>query len=290
MANENLNENTAESSEKAEENISNYNLIYNTLFDAGNIKYSRDYTEDELSSRDKLSYEYQWNDIKPSKSMSERDADDGMYFDVESNTVVFPERELIDDEILALVEFQSDINSLYDENHSKPVYGMISEQEAVEIAKNEVLYFYGAVSSDYNISCGYDEGSEDGYGSDKNMFSVMFEPVNTPYIEEQGTDYYVYFVDIEAETGDVITVDSYYSGMKEETEEAESLRDSEKAEFEKRSREIMNIPDLGEVKEQYISQQTRGRSVCTVFELDGKDLNVELTYPNMDKVGWNVEG
>ena len=86
-------------------------------------------------------------------------------------------------------------------NRSQPERGMISEQEAIETAKNEILYFYGEISSDYNISCGYNGADEDGFGSDKNIFSVMFEPVDMPYIEEQDTDYYVYFVDIEVETG-----------------------------------------------------------------------------------------
>ena len=273
-----------------ENHIANYDLIHNPLFDAENIKYSRDYIGDELNRRDKLSYEYQWNNMRPSKSMSERTADEGMYFDISNNMVVYPERELTDDEILALVEFQFDINSLYEQNRAKPVSGMISEQEAVETAKNEILYFYGAVSSDYNISCGYNEAGEDGYGSDKNVFSVMFEPVDMPYLEEQNTDYHVYFVDIEAETGNVITVDSYYSGMGDETEEVKSLSDTERADFEKKSREVMrNIPNLGNVKEQYINPSGE-RSVCTVFELDGKELKVELTYPNMEKVGWSVEG
>lgn len=283
--------NTISNSNAAERGyIANYDLIHDPLFDAENIKYSRDYIGDELNRIDKLIYEYQWNNMKPSKSMNERTADEGMYFDIKNNMVVYPERELTDDEILALVEFQADINSLYEQNRGKPVNGMISEQEAVETAKNEILYFYGVVSSDYNISCGYNEAGEDGYGPDKNMFSVMFEPVDMPYLAEQSTDYHVYFVDIEAETGDVITVDSYYSGMKADTEEVNSLTADEKSAFEKKSREVMrNIPNLGNVKEQYINP-SGGRSVCTVFELDGKELKVELTYPNMEKVGWSVEG
>lgn len=50
---------------------------------------------------------------------------------------------------------------------------------------------------------------------------------------------------------------------------------------------MRNTVQLGKVKEQYISPLGK-RSVCTVFELEGTDIKVELTYPNMDKVGWSV--
>ena len=83
-------------------------------------------------------------------------------------------------------------------------------------------------------------------------------------------------------------MDSYYSGIKDKTEEVKSLNSIESAEFEKKSREAMrNTVQLWKVKEQYISPLGK-RSVCTVFELEGTDIKVELTYPNMDKVGWSV--
>lgn len=269
---------------KAETAGGNYDLIYDSEFDPENIKYSRDYNDEEIQNYQKMNYEYYWNDKRPLKSLQDRKKSDGLYFDVDENMVVYPKRMLNDDELLAIVEFNADINSLYRENWATPNESSIREERAKDIAEEEIIKFFGDNILNYNISCGY---NEEEVGDNVNgVYLVMFEPINMPYLDEAKADYYVYFVDIDAGSGEVISVDSYYSHRNSETKEVSALSESDKNNYELKSREAMkNVVSLEKVNDQYISKVYK-RTVFTVFESKDGNYKVELSYPDMKKVGW----
>lgn len=274
--------------EKAPQNIEisdekGNKLIYNPLFDVDNISYSRNFYKSEIERRGKLNYEYSYNKAMPSKTMDERAKEDGLYFDREKNMVVLPERELTDEEILALCDFYANINTLFEKNRPHPTEDMITKEDAEKIAEEEVKAFYSAELKNFNMDCAYngDIGREEGSCA----YTVCFSPINEPYLAEEKKPYYVYFVDIDAYTGKTLSVDSYYSRKKSEWKKAANLSEKEKKEFAEKSKAAMKgIADIGSLDKLYISKF--GNSVVTCFDNGAYKYNVELSYPNMDKVGW----
>lgn len=196
--------------ENREVNVEKGNkLIYDPLFDVDNISYSRNYYEGEMDRIPKMNYEYYYNDVKPTKTLDERTEEDGLYFDKEKNTVVLPDRELTDDELLAISEFHEDVNTLFEKNRPHPTEDMITSEEAEERAKAEVKKTYGADIKKFNVESAYDDNEETG-----KVYSILFTPINEPYLDEEKIPYYVYIVDIDPYTGKTLSVDYWYSGRK----------------------------------------------------------------------------
>ncbi len=275
--------------EKAPQNI-NVNLekgnklIYDPLFDVDNISYSRSFYKSEIERREKINYEYSYNKAMPSKTMDERVKEDGLYFDREKNMVVLPERELTDDEILALCDFAANINTLFEKNRPHPTEDMITNEDAEKIAEEEVKAFYNAELKNFNMDCAYigDIGREEGSCA----YSVCFSPINEPYLAEEKKPYYVYIVDIDACTGETLSVDSYYSRQKSEWKKVDTLSEKEKEQFIEKSRLAMKgIAQLGIFKEQHIYEH--GQNVVITSFYNGAEIyEVALSYPDMYNVGW----
>lgn len=258
-------------------------LIYDPLFDVNNISYSRNFYKSEVDRREKNNYEYKYNKAMPSKTMDERTKDDGLYFDREKNMVVLPESEQTDDEILTLCDFAKNINTLFEKNRPHPTEDMVTHKEAEKRAEAEVKSFYGADLKEFNMDCTYngDIGREKGSCA----YTVCFSPINEPYLAEEKALYYVYIVDIDAYTGEALSVDSYYS-HRSEWKKVKELSENEKKQFIESSKAVMKgIVQLGNFSEQYISQMGE-RTVITSFYNGVDKYEVELSYPHMDKVGW----
>ncbi len=259
-------------------------LIFDPLFDVDNISYSRSFYKSEIERKAKINYEHQYNNARPSKTMDERTKDYPLYFDREKNMVVLPNREMTDDELLTMCDFDYNINTLYEKNRPHPTEDMIKADEAEKRARNEVTLFYGADLDKFNIECSYngDIGGEKG----RYHYTVCFSPINEPYLAEEGTPYHVYFVDIDANTGETLDTDSYYSHRRSRWKATDSLSAKEKNEFIQKSRSAMkNIADLGKFSGQYISKQGND-TVVTSFDNGNEKYEVELSYPDMDNVGW----
>jgi hypothetical protein len=264
----------------------------NALLEAENVAYSRELSEAEVSRRVKLSYEYEYNGKRPQKPLSERTKVDELYFDGESNTVVLPERELTDEELLALTDYYACVNSLYEKNKAQPKNTAVTEEEAVELAKAELgTFFNEAFTSDnYNADCAYNESEQqnESYERGRNRFSVTLSPVNMPYLDEAGIEYRVYFADIDSENGQILSVSVYDNKLKEKTKATDGITEEEKESFKKASAVAMSeVTELDTDTEPFVSDIGK---VSVYSEVAGKSAvyRVELSYPDMSRLGWEI--
>lgn len=141
--------------------------------------YSRELTDHEKEKMEELKEKYK-NGTFPVQTLTrvktQTDADDitEFYFVEDSSLFVLPSRQLTDEEMLEMIDFyysrdyslaekveqeKTDI----DNTQGLMENAEMNENEAIEIAKEEVKKIYGTDCKDYNITADYDDAG--GYGS-----------------------------------------------------------------------------------------------------------------------------
>lgn len=166
--------------------------------------FSRDYTKEEKQRFAKLSMDYMQGTFPESSLREEPTADesitDELYFAQDMSVYYLPQREMTDEELLQIIDFQTKRDyALERQNPSsteKPatVEGEITQDQAVEHAKAYLSDIFGVLADGRELNC---YRTEEGYYSDQPVYVVTFSVRSVEY----------FYFTIDAGTGNLINVD-----------------------------------------------------------------------------------
>ncbi|MDE6845609.1 MAG: hypothetical protein K2J99_07570 [Lachnospiraceae bacterium] len=179
--------------------------------------YSREYTDSENARYRDLLEKYQAGTF-PEKEIPKVDSKedvktDELCFVVPDSTFYLPERELTDEEILEIIDFDVKRNYALEQNYNREhaeeiaqmaeeqkeliadnvAEGGITEQQAVEIAVGKLYDIYGSRGEGMEMRCRYNESSISGMGNP--CYSINWSNEVT---------HKTYYIDISAQDGRVL--------------------------------------------------------------------------------------
>lgn len=232
--------------------------------------FSRDYTEGEKERFAKLSMDYMQGTFPEGVLREEPVADeslaDELYFAQDMSAYHFPQREMTDEELLQIIDFQTKRDyALEQQNPSSPkktvtVEGEITQDQAVDHAKAYLSDIFGLLADGRELNFYRDE--EDYYYSDQPVYVVTFSVRSVEY----------FYFTIDAGTGDLIKV--VHNLAEEMNEEALGVNDM------KEGRDQLYI----KVKETLTKTPSNGtpyeKVTCSYRERDGVLKNFNRIYFN----------
>jgi hypothetical protein len=169
---------------------------------------NRDLSESEQSRKLLLSDQYLYDDIRPESIISTSGSTSDLYIDIDNDFLHYPNRELTDEELLQIIDFNKKINyvlSLGDVKAS-PSIKDINEDEAATKAIESVEKLFGIDTSKLEVTVGYL-----GSGPINNLYLVRMAPYRRDYLRANEETFWEYAIFIDTLTGDVIQTKSWCS-------------------------------------------------------------------------------
>lgn len=250
------------------------------------IKRNREFSETEQNREFELRQQYYNYGISPNNRLSLEKVDNQPYFDINTMEFVFPEKEMNDEELLEIIDFNAIINyclELEHESQNKELTEKISlnEDELKTEFVSLIEDFYDISVSEMNL---YDDVAD-------GVINYTLEPKNMSVIDAQGKPYYIYTGVVDTNTGKILSIDSYYSYRGKESEEVSSLTEDEKSELYSVSYELLSdvvgsykVSDFTKTKI-YVPVE-KGKSINVVYNFRNEYYSIELAYPTFTPMGY----
>lgn len=124
---------------------------------------TRALTDTEIQRITELRHQYIQNDLRPQNELATEPVSQQFYIDFNNRIFHYPERELTDEEILQLVEWDLAIeyaNSLQYENQYFSETDSITEQQVIQTAKQYIEKLFDADTENLKISANYYHNSD----------------------------------------------------------------------------------------------------------------------------------
>lgn len=253
--------------------------------DLAKIPSSRELTKSESKRLDKLNQKYLYEGVRPEEALSYENRD-GFYFDESLIMICFPENEMTDEQILRFIDFIAKLNYIYKQNanvRNVDYDQNITKDQAERIAEEFTEGFYNIKLSEMNCY------SELLPAKNTYKWSVVYEPKYVYTLDEQEKPYWLYFIDLDADSGNILYVDSYYSYREKESKTVNKLTLEEKEQFINAARDVLtriNIKD-GLKEEVIYIPNVDGQSICTFFKSTNDEFyGIELSYPDKKLISY----
>jgi len=127
----------------------NYTNKYALVSNISDIKENRNFYDNEKNRILELRESYYNGTNKPFKKIYEQN-DSELYFDSDNNVLNYPKRSMTDEELLALIDFNTIINVYLSQNRPAESESQISAEYAENIAKKSLKNFYEKDISEFN--------------------------------------------------------------------------------------------------------------------------------------------
>ena len=232
--------------------------------------FSRDYTEGEKERFAKLSIDYMQGTFPEGVLREELVANDSLedelYFARDMSVYHFPQREMTDEELLQIIDFQTKRDyALEQQNPSSPkktvaVEGEITQEQAVDHAKAYLSDIFGVLVDGRELNFYREE--EDFFYSDQPVYVVTFSVRSVEY----------FYFTIDAGTGDLIKV--VHNLAEEMNDEALGVNDM------KEGREQLYIKAKDILTKTPANDVAYEKVTCSYRERDGVLKNFNRIYFN----------
>ncbi len=217
------------------EKLDIYKEIANNSANKNVIGRNREFSETEQKREFELRQQYYNYGISPNSRLPLEKVNNQPYFDTNTMEFVFPEKEMNDEELLEIIDFNAIVNyclNLEHESQSKEFTEKINLNE--DELKTEFISliedFYDVSVSEMNL---YDDVSD-------GVINYTLEPKNMSVIDAQDKPYYIYTGLVDTNTGKILNIDSYYSYRGKESQEVSSLTEEEKSKLYSVSYELLS--------------------------------------------------
>jgi hypothetical protein len=166
------------------------------------ITIGREMTEDEINRRLILEDQYVYDGLRPKQLFPLKSGQAEFYFDLEKNTLKYPNRTLTDEELLQYIDwFYREAYALSKRNIvTPPETGNLSQTDAVAMAASSVRKIFGADVSKLEVKASQGESML----SKKKTWMVIFTPYKTNTLRGQGKEFWQYTVIIDTSTRTVV--------------------------------------------------------------------------------------
>lgn len=163
---------------------------------------TRELSEDEIDRERKLKDQYTYNGLRPINPLPLQAEIYDFYFDLETGTYHYPEREMTDEELLQGIDWIARVNYALSLRHerSQPDAKDINEAEAVNLAKQSVENLFDVDVTPLEVHASYSSDGPAGEG----LWGVMFTPYMINTLTANGETFWEYTVVIDSLSGDVL--------------------------------------------------------------------------------------
>lgn len=244
---------------------------------------NREISETESNRMMELRKKFRTGTIKVEKTLPIGENYEKPYYNPENEKYYYPETEMTDKELLQIIDFNYKRDMAFSKFYNAYIQKVmnksdikISEEEAIEAAKNAVERIYKVELDNMKVNCTFDE---DEYNNESS-WRLIFQPKNMEILKEQEKLYWMYFVKVDIHSGKVEYVDSYYSNQAEETKK------SAKA-------DLNNIDEHKDIAEDVLKNKLNAKNIefqkayirkpGTLFKEDIINKSLNLVYKAEDK-------
>ncbi|MEK3966133.1 MULTISPECIES: hypothetical protein [Paenibacillus] len=245
---------------------------------------TRQFTDQENKRRMLLDDQYKYDGLRPKQKLPLKSGSSEFYLDQSKFTYVIPKRELTDEEMLQLIDWNYRFNYVVSLNLvvAQPDKKDISQDEALRRAEESVSRLFGVDLSKLQAQTSYYKPFPDSKG----QWFVNFLPYRAETLRAQDKSYFMYNTFVDAKSGTVLDttiVDMSYkrtpitAAMNKQISQDSSWLQAAKSIVVDKQGETRAITSSSIIKD---SAYDKSGVVAVLVKLkDGSSYTVELRYP-----------